>query len=420
MSGHECYHCKQWVEEGEAHDCWTTTKAALTADLSVDLQEAWERLREAAAEFGDRRIYASHNAIMFARKSCYFFLRPEADVPRSVRLPWPRRQGPRTCAVWTGCRSPSCGTRFPSATGTRWSRPSPTGWERLTSSTARRPRRTHRRAPDPGCSPEIVARGSDAGLRRGHPNQPTKIRSLQRLPDRSKSSAFGCAARTLTNSTSRRASSSCDAGPRARDLNRRSCSTRLELVAGCRLSDRVPTAASRAVQGWPPETGASGPPRKRMATSAYHGPHDGHRPAAHSAHGQGTDPQDPSRRSAWDQGRGYRGYVATWLRKRSANRYGRGSGPTGRCRCRRPAPVDVPCAGRTPGPDRLAVRRCLPDCRSAGYRQDRTVIWLSGSLATGYLATSTQTLSEPSRHCGVYRGMLSPSVHVNVCIFNHL
>ena len=30
MPGHQCYHCKQWVEEGEAHDCWTTTEAALT------------------------------------------------------------------------------------------------------------------------------------------------------------------------------------------------------------------------------------------------------------------------------------------------------------------------------------------------------------------------------------------------------
>ena len=30
MTGHECYHCKQWVESGEAHDCWTTTEAVLT------------------------------------------------------------------------------------------------------------------------------------------------------------------------------------------------------------------------------------------------------------------------------------------------------------------------------------------------------------------------------------------------------
>ena len=75
--GHECYHCKQWVEAGEAHDCWTTTEAALTRELSEDLQEAWARLRETAADFGDQRIYASHNSIMFARKTCYFFVRPK-------------------------------------------------------------------------------------------------------------------------------------------------------------------------------------------------------------------------------------------------------------------------------------------------------------------------------------------------------
>jgi hypothetical protein len=77
MAGHECYHCKQWVEEGAAHDCWTTTEAALTRDLSEDLRDAWERLRETAVEFGDQRIYASHNSIMFSRKSCYFFVRPK-------------------------------------------------------------------------------------------------------------------------------------------------------------------------------------------------------------------------------------------------------------------------------------------------------------------------------------------------------
>ena len=77
MAGRECYHCKQWVEEGEAHDCWTTTETALTKDLSQDLREAWERLRETAADFGEQRIYASHNSIMFARKSAYFFVRPK-------------------------------------------------------------------------------------------------------------------------------------------------------------------------------------------------------------------------------------------------------------------------------------------------------------------------------------------------------
>jgi len=79
MRGHECYHCKQWVEEGEAHDCWTTTEGALTRDLSEDLRDAWERLREAASDLGEQRIYASHKSIMFARKACYFFVRPKRN-----------------------------------------------------------------------------------------------------------------------------------------------------------------------------------------------------------------------------------------------------------------------------------------------------------------------------------------------------
>jgi hypothetical protein len=77
MARRECYHCKQWIEEGEEHDCWTTTEAALTQDLPEDLQDAWQRLRETAVSFGDQRIYASHNSIMFSRKSCYFFVRPK-------------------------------------------------------------------------------------------------------------------------------------------------------------------------------------------------------------------------------------------------------------------------------------------------------------------------------------------------------
>lgn len=77
MKGHECYHCKQWIAEGEAHDCWTTTEAALTKDLSEDLQDAYARLRETATEFGEQRVYASHSSIMFSRQSCYFFVRPK-------------------------------------------------------------------------------------------------------------------------------------------------------------------------------------------------------------------------------------------------------------------------------------------------------------------------------------------------------
>src|SRR6185295_5409127 len=77
---HECFHCKQWIEAGVEHDCWTTTEQALTKDLSEDLRDAWERIRETAVEFGDQRIYASHHSIMFSRKSCYFFVRPKRKV----------------------------------------------------------------------------------------------------------------------------------------------------------------------------------------------------------------------------------------------------------------------------------------------------------------------------------------------------
>lgn len=101
MAGRECYHCKQWVAEDEAHDCWTTTEAALTADLSEDLREAWERLRETAAAFGDQRIYASHQSIMFSRKACYFFVRPKRTylelcvfLGRAVVAPQVRRAVP--------------------------------------------------------------------------------------------------------------------------------------------------------------------------------------------------------------------------------------------------------------------------------------------------------------------------------------
>ena len=98
MPGHACFHCKQWVEAGEAHDCWTTTEQALTKDLSEDLREAWERLRETVAELGEQRIYASHHSIMFARKTCYAFVRPKRSflelvifLGRTVRSPKIRR-----------------------------------------------------------------------------------------------------------------------------------------------------------------------------------------------------------------------------------------------------------------------------------------------------------------------------------------
>jgi hypothetical protein len=98
MAGRECYHGKQWVEQGDEHDCWTTTEAVLTQDLSEDLLNAWERLRETAVSFGDQRIYASHKSIMFSRRSCYFFVRPKRSflelcvfLGRPLKAPQVRR-----------------------------------------------------------------------------------------------------------------------------------------------------------------------------------------------------------------------------------------------------------------------------------------------------------------------------------------
>lgn len=103
MAGHECYHCKTWIEEGQAHDCWTTTERALTQDLSDDLQEAWHRLREAAAEIGEQRIYASGSCIMFSRDVCYFFVRPKKSflevavfLGRPLKAPQVRRVESKT------------------------------------------------------------------------------------------------------------------------------------------------------------------------------------------------------------------------------------------------------------------------------------------------------------------------------------
>src|SRR5215204_6563588 len=98
MDTRQCYHCKQWIHEGEAHNCWSTSEQALTRNLPHDLRDAWERLRETAASFGEQRIYASHKSIMFSRRSCYFFVRPNPRflevcifLGRSLKAPQIRR-----------------------------------------------------------------------------------------------------------------------------------------------------------------------------------------------------------------------------------------------------------------------------------------------------------------------------------------
>ena len=105
MAGHECFHCKQWVEDGAGHDCWTTTEAALTGDLSEDLREAWERLRETAVEFGEQRIYASHHSIMFSRKVCYFFVRPKTKYLEVWMMLGRAIKAPQVRSVMKGSRA---------------------------------------------------------------------------------------------------------------------------------------------------------------------------------------------------------------------------------------------------------------------------------------------------------------------------
>jgi hypothetical protein len=105
MAGHECYHCKQWVEQDETHDCWTTTETALTSDLSEDLRDAWQRLRESAASFGDQRIYASHNSIMFSRKSCYFFVRPKRQFLEVCVFLGRTLKAPQVCRATSASRA---------------------------------------------------------------------------------------------------------------------------------------------------------------------------------------------------------------------------------------------------------------------------------------------------------------------------
>lgn len=101
MAKRQCYHCKEWLNPGEEHDCWSTTEAALTAGLSEDLKDAYERIRETALAYGEQRIYASHNSIMFSRKACYFFVRPQKKhlevcifLSRSVEAPQIRKSMP--------------------------------------------------------------------------------------------------------------------------------------------------------------------------------------------------------------------------------------------------------------------------------------------------------------------------------------
>ena len=61
----------------EAQQGRAFTEAELIDGLDEDLRDAWQKLRAFAAGLGAQRIYASALSIMFARKVCYFFVRPK-------------------------------------------------------------------------------------------------------------------------------------------------------------------------------------------------------------------------------------------------------------------------------------------------------------------------------------------------------
>ena len=144
----QCYHCKQWVEEGEAHDCWTTTEAALTEDLSEDLQDAWERLRETAVDVR-RAAHLRLAQLDHVLAHVVLLLRAaEEELPRSLRLPRPRAEGAAGASAPMSRRSPSSPTSFASRIATRSSRRSPTGFAKRTTSPRRR--RERRGNPPPG------------------------------------------------------------------------------------------------------------------------------------------------------------------------------------------------------------------------------------------------------------------------------
>lgn len=58
-------------------ESWETTEAALIAHLSEELLDAWRKIKSFSLSLGDQRMYASGKAIMFSKKTCFFFVRPK-------------------------------------------------------------------------------------------------------------------------------------------------------------------------------------------------------------------------------------------------------------------------------------------------------------------------------------------------------
>lgn len=53
------------------------TEADVLSDVDEDFREAFTKLRDFATSLGEQRVYASARAIMFSRRVCYLFVRPQ-------------------------------------------------------------------------------------------------------------------------------------------------------------------------------------------------------------------------------------------------------------------------------------------------------------------------------------------------------
>ena len=131
MAGRDCYHCKQWIEEGEEHDCWTTTQTALTQDLSENLRDAWERLHGTAVSFAisgftlrtSRSCFPASPATSLCARRRAFSNSACFSVARWRLL---------KCDALAARRGPRSFTSFTSDTEMRWKHPSLTGFKKLT------------------------------------------------------------------------------------------------------------------------------------------------------------------------------------------------------------------------------------------------------------------------------------------------
>ncbi len=76
-------------------------------DLSEDLQDAWAALRAQLLALGEQELRTSHRCIMFARKTCYAFVRPKKSfielnffLPKALKSELLKKVAPVSKTKW--------------------------------------------------------------------------------------------------------------------------------------------------------------------------------------------------------------------------------------------------------------------------------------------------------------------------------